>query len=253
MNAETSSAPTAASARPPRRRRSPPLHSEALVLVRSLLEIVVIAIFIVTFVVQPFRIPSESMQPTLFVGDFGLADKQAFAFEGRLARLLPPGRVERGDLMIFHYPVDPHEYLIKRVVGVPGDRIRLRSGRVWIDGQPLAEPYAFYSPSPANAFRDEFPTVRETRPALRAPWSMELRSSTRDDELIVPEGHYFVLGDNRNDSQDSRFWGFVPRSAIVGRPLLLYFSPQRPSTAAQSSGPLLRRLREHLNHLRVLR
>ncbi len=222
-------------------------------LVRSLLEIVVIAIFIVTFIVQPFRIPSESMQPTLFVGDFGLADKQAFAFEGPLARLLPPGRVQRGDLMIFHYPVDPHQYLVKRVVGVPGDRIRLRGGRVWIDGSLLAEPYAFYSPSPPNAFRDEFPTVRVTRPALRPPWSGQLQSATRNDELIVPQDQYFVLGDNRNDSEDSRFWGFVPRGAIVGRPLLLYFSPRRPGPAAPSTGPLLLRLREHMHHLRVLR
>jgi signal peptidase I len=234
------------------RRRRPPLHSEALVLIRSLLEIVVIAIFIVTFVVQPFRIPSESMQPTLFVGDFGLADKQAFAFEGPLARLLPPGRVERGDLMIFHYPVDPHQYLVKRVVGVPGDRIRLRGGRVWIDGSLLAEPYAFYSPSPANAFRDEFPTVRETRPALRPSWSGQLQRATRDDELIVPSDEYFVLGDNRNDSEDSRFWGFVPRSAIVGRPLLVYFSLHRPE---EQDGPISmrERLLDELSQVRVLR
>ncbi len=221
-------------------------------LIRSLLEIVVIAIFIVTFVVQPFRIPSESMQPTLFVGDFGLADKQAFAFEGPLARLLPPGRVERGDLMIFHYPVDPHQYLVKRVVGVPGDRIRLRGGRVWIDGSLLAEPYAFYSPSPANAFRDEFPTVRETRPALRPSWSGQLQRATRDDELIVPSDEYFVLGDNRNDSEDSRFWGFVPRSAIVGRPLLVYFSLHRPE---EQDGPISmrERLLDELSQVRVLR
>jgi len=222
------------------------------VLIRSLLEIVVIAIFIVTFVVQPFRIPSESMQPTLFVGDFGLADKQAFAFEGPLARLLPPGRVERGDLMIFHYPVDPHQYLVKRVVGVPGDRIRLRGGRVWIDGSLLAEPYAFYSPSPANAFRDEFPMVRETRPALRPSWSGQLQRATRDDELIVPSDEYFVLGDNRNDSEDSRFWGFVPRSAIVGRPLLVYFSLHRPE---EQDGPISmrERLLDELSQVRVLR
>ena len=218
-------------------------------LIRSLLEIVVIAIFIVTFVVQPFRIPSESMQPTLFVGDFGLADKQAFAFEGPLARLLPPGRVERGDLMIFHYPVDPHQYLVKRVVGVPGDRIRLRGGRVWIDGSLLAEPYAFYSPSPANAFRDEFPTVRETRPALRPSWSGQLQRATRDDELIVPSDEYFVLGDNRNDSEDSRYWGFVPGSEIVGRPLLVYFSLQRP-VASYRPFPLVRRLGADLRILR---
>ncbi len=245
--------PPAAPAPPARvRRRYPPLHSEALILLRTLLEVVVITIFIVTFVMQPFRIPSASMEPTLFVGDFGLADKQSFAAEGPLARLLPPTRIERGDLVVFHYPVDPHRFLVKRMVGLPGDRIRLRGGRVWINGAPLSEPYAFYSASPPNAFRDEFPTVRETRPALRWPWSEQLRQVTRDDELTVPPDQYFVLGDNRNDSEDSRFWGFVPRSAIVGRPLLVYFSLHRPE---ERDGPISmrERLLDDLSQVRVLR
>jgi len=248
-----SAAPTPShAAAPPRRRRRPPLHSEALVLLRSLLEVLVIAIFIVTFVVQPFRIPSASMEPSLFVGDFGLADKQSFVAEGPLGRLLPPSRIERGDLVVFHYPVDPHRFLVKRMVGLPGDRIRLRAGHVWVNGWPISEPYAFYSASPPNAFRDEFPTVRQTRPALRSPWSWQLQQATRGDELIVPPDQYFVLGDNRNDSEDSRFWGFVPRSAIVGRPLLVYFSLHRPE---ERDGPLPLRelLLDELSQVRVLR
>ena len=245
--------PAAPRAPAPRaRRRHPPLHSDALVLLRSLLEVLVIAVFIVTFVMQPFRIPSASMEPTLFVGDFGLADKQSFAPDGRLGRLLPPSRIQRGDLVVFHYPVDPHRFLVKRMVGLPGDRIRLRGGRVWINGQPLAEPYAFYSSSPPNAFRDEFPTVRETRPALRWPWAGRLQQATRNDELIVPDGQYFVLGDNRNDSEDSRFWGFVPRSAIVGRPLLVYFSLHRPEEL-DGPLPLRERLLDELSQVLILR
>jgi signal peptidase I len=235
-----------------RRRRHPPLHSEGLVLLRSLLEVVVSAIFIMTFIVQPIRIPSESMEPTLFVGDFGLADKQSFAAEGPLAHLLPPSRIERGDLVIFHYPVDPHRYLVKRTVGLPGDRLRLRGGHVWVNGWPVYEPYAFYSVSPPNAFRDEFPTVRETRPALRRPWAAQLQRATRDDELIVPPDQYFVLGDNRNDSEDSRFWGFVPRSAIVGRPLLVYFTLHRPEER-EGPLPLRERLLDELSQVRILR
>src|ERR1700733_10238360 len=113
-----------------------------------MLEIIVFAVFIVTFIVQPFRIPSGSMEPTLKVGDFLLVDKQSYGPAGVLDRLLlPPTRVERGDLVVFHYPVNPNLHLVKRVVGLPGDRIRMRGGRVLVNGRVLEEPYAFYSPS----------------------------------------------------------------------------------------------------------
>ena len=192
---------------------------------KSILEIIVFAIFIVTFIVQPFRIPSGSMEPTLRVGDFLLVDKQSYAHSGELDRLvLPPARVERGDLVVFHYPVDPRLHLVKRVVGVPGDRIRMRGGRVLVNGVVLEEPYAFYSPSRPNGFRDEFPSLLEADPNVDLRWWIRLRSSVVDRDVIVPPGSYFVLGDNRNDSEDSRYWGFVPRSAIVGRPLLVYFT-----------------------------
>jgi signal peptidase I len=193
--------------------------------VKAVLEIVVFAIFLVTFLVQPFRIPSGSMEPTLRVGDFLLCDKQSYAPSGRLDGLvLPPARVERGDLVVFHYPVTPKLILVKRVVGVPGDRIRMRGGRVLVDGQVLAEPYAYYSPSRPNGFRDEFPSLLEADPNVDLRWWIRLRGSVANREVVVPPDSYFVLGDNRNDSEDSRYWGFVPRSAIVGRPLLVYFT-----------------------------
>jgi signal peptidase I len=192
--------------------------------VKSTVEIVVCALFLVSFVVQPFRIPSASMEPTLKVGDFLLVDKQSFAVSGAGDRLLPPTRVERGDLVVFHYPIEPALHLVKRVVGVPGDRLRLRGGRVLVNGLLLQEPYAFYSPSRPNGFRDEFPSLLEADPSVDLGWWLQLRRSTQDGDVVVPEGEYFVLGDNRNDSEDSRYWGFVPRKAIVGRPLLVYFS-----------------------------
>lgn len=225
-------------------------HDGLLAAIRALLEIVVVAIFLVTFVVQPFRIPSESMVPTLLVGDFLLVDKQSFAPSGALDRLLlPPTGVRRGELVVFHYPVDPSLHVVKRVVGLPGDRIRLHDGKVLVNGEPLTELYAFYSPSVPNSFRDDFPYLRDADPNVDPRWWIELRRSIRAGELIVPPGHYFVLGDNRNDSEDSRYWGFVPREDLVGRPLLVYFSIRQPESSGSSAR---QRLREELRNLRVL-
>src|ERR1700737_3404115 len=111
--------------------------------IQSLFYIIVIAIFIITFTVQPFRIPSGSMEPTLLVGDFLLVDKQSLGFDEPTG-ILPAAAIHRGEIVIFHYPVDPSLHLIKRVVGLPGDHLRLRDGRVYINGQPLTETYAVY-------------------------------------------------------------------------------------------------------------
>jgi signal peptidase I len=210
--------------------------------VKSIVEIIVCALFLVTFVVQPFRIPSASMEPTLKVGDFLLVDKQSYAPSGTLDRVLPPTRIRRGDLVVFHYPVDPALHLVKRVVGLPGDRVRLRGGRVVLNGRPLREPYAFYSAALPNGFRDDFPSLLEADPSVDLKWWIELRQTVRGGDVIVPAGEYFVLGDNRNDSEDSRYWGFVPRDAIVGRPLLVYFS--LPMAEDTSGDTPLERLRD---------
>ncbi len=194
-------------------------------LLRPVLEIIVVASYFLTFLLQPFRIPSSSMQPTLRVGDCLLMDKQGFPPEGVVGRwLLPPAGVHRGEMVVFHFPVDPSLHLVKRVVGLPGDRIRLHQGRVLINGSPLAEPYAFYSAARPYGFRDEFPSLREADPNMEPAWWIELRRTIRDGEITVPPGQYFVLGDNRNNSEDSRYWGFVPQADLVGRPLLVYFS-----------------------------
>jgi signal peptidase I len=199
-------------------------HHGVLSTFRSLLEFLVVALFALTFILQPFRIPSESMVPTLRVGDFLMVDKQSYEPEGDLSWLLPPSGIHRGDLVVFHYPVDPSMHLVKRIIAVPGDRIRLKQGRVWINERPLNEPYAFYSPAAMDEFRDNFPSLRQADPSLDPNWWMRLRHSVVDGELTVPKGQLFVLGDNRNDSEDSRYWGFVPESDIVGRPFVVYFS-----------------------------
>jgi signal peptidase I len=198
----------------------------------SLLRTVVVALFLLTFVLQPFLIPSESMERTLLVGDFLLVNKQIFAPVGgpwSLGRWLMPYRnVERGDIVVFHHPDPP--YLVKRVVGTPGDRIRIVDDRVTVNDKVLDEPYAAFEPVTPNPFLVNFPTRVYTDPNIDPLWWDELQSLTRNGELVVPQGHYFMLGDNRNHSKDSRFWGFVPRQAIVARPLVIYFSLRRPSS-----------------------
>jgi signal peptidase I len=230
-------------------------HDGLLTTLKSMLEIIVFAVFIVTFIVQPFRIPSGSMEPTLKVGDFLLVDKQSYGPGGELDRLLlPPTRVNRGDLVVFHYPVNPNLHLVKRVVGLPGDRIRMRGGLVLVNGRVLEEPYAFYSPSRPNGFRDDFPSLLEADPNVDLRWWIRLRGSIKDGEVTVPPNQYFVLGDNRNDSEDSRYWGFVPRNAMVGRPLLVYFTlPAEQDLQGSVVGRVRAAVRTGVRSWRVLR
>jgi signal peptidase I len=205
--------------------------------IQSLTVIIVIAIFIVSFTIQPFRIPSGSMEPTLMVGDFLLVDKQVTATPNDSSLLLPSPAIRRGDVIVFHYPVNPEVHLVKRVVGLPGDHLRLRGGHVQINGRPIDEPYAVYRPSAHDNFRDNFPRMESADPEIDSRWWVRMRKLVDNGELIVPAGNYFVLGDNRNDSEDSRYWGFVPEDSIVGRPLLIYFSLRRNEDDAPAPLP----------------
>jgi signal peptidase I len=197
----------------------------------SLLRTVVVALFLLTFVLQPYLIPSESMERTLLVGDFLLVNKQAYAPSARLTRALMPYReVSRGDIIVFHPPDQPGRFYVKRVVGLPGDRLRIADGRVTLNGVALDEPYAVFEPAARNPFRDDFPASVYTDPNVEPAWWRQMQGLIRNGELVVPQSEYFVLGDNRNYSKDSRFWGFVSRQQIVARPLVIYFSLSRPST-----------------------
>jgi signal peptidase I len=195
--------------------------------VQSLLYVLVVALFLITFTVQPIRIPSSSMEPTLLVGDFLLLDKQAVA--GDAGGVLPPSDIQRGDVVVFHDPVDdPSIHLVKRVIGLPGDRLHLRDGVVYLNGQALRESYAVHRPAAPDTFRDDFPLLETLDAGVDPNWWIRLRGLVHHGEVTVPAGQYFVLGDNRNDSEDSRYWGFVPRNAIVGKPVLIYFSWRAP-------------------------
>ena len=212
-------------------------ESGLLPMLQSLARIVTIALFILTFIVQPFRIPSASMERTLLVGDFLLVNKQVYGPAGAWRWLLPYGKIQRGEIVVFHYPVDASLYLVKRVIGLPGDSVRLVSGVVYVNGTPLHEPYAIYRPSRMDNFRDNFPQMGEADPGVETRWWIQMRSLVKNGELTVPPGCYFVMGDNRNDSQDSRYWGFVPRATIVGEPLLIYLSLREPDTEAPPPRP----------------
>ncbi len=210
----------------------PPMHHHLNLLgaVQGLLTVVVLAVFVITFVAQPFRIPSESMEPTLLIGDFVLVNKVVTAPAGNWHWLLPYRSVERGDVIVFRKRMqDEDEFLVKRAIAVPGDHVRLDRGQVVINGQPVKENYAVYLPSGPDAFRDDFPASLYTDVGVDAQWWVQMHKLVRDGALIVPEGDYFALGDNRNRSQDSRYWGFVDASEIVGEPVLVYFSVRTPS------------------------
>jgi len=207
------------------------LGTDAIGALQSLLGTVVIAVFVITFVVQAFQIPSESMENTLLVGDYLLVNKLCYGGSGPGDHLMPYQKIARGDIVVFHYPVDPKQHFVKRVIGLPGERLRLVNKKVWINGKPLDEPYVrFLEPpnymfrDPNRMFRDNFPRVDIPVMNMEGKWWLEMRKLVEDGQLIVPQGHYFVMGDNRDDSQDSRYWGFVPQENIIGRPLVIYWS-----------------------------
>ncbi len=201
-------------------------RSAAADLVESLLVTILLVLFGTTFVVQAFKIPSESMEPTLLVGDHLLVNK--FIFEGTGAwyeKLLPYRSIRRGDVVVFKFPYDDHVDYVKRVIGLPGDRLRMAGRKVYVDGTLLSERYTIYDPSLYDPFSD-FPPHDERIIAeqLRPEWAGEIMNYVKHGELVVPADHYFVMGDNRDSSSDSRYWGFVDRSAIIGSPALIYWS-----------------------------
>ncbi len=196
---------------------------------RSLLSMIVIALFLLTFVIQPFRIPSESMERTLLVGDFLLVNKQLYAPAGIFHRLLPYRAPRQDDVVVFRFPLDPQDYVVKRIVGMPGDRIHLSHGVVFRNGAALREPFAVSEPAYADPYRDNFPRGVYTDPGVDLHWWRSMQANVQGGDVIVPADEYFVMGDNRNHSRDSRYWGFIPRSDILGRPFVIYFSLREPS------------------------
>ncbi|MBM3782678.1 MAG: signal peptidase I [Acidobacteria bacterium] len=166
----------------------------------------ILALFVRTFDFQAFKIPSGSMEPNLLIGDHLLVNKMVFGPTGSsLERMVMPVRsVVRGDVLVFKYPEEPSRDFIKRVVGLPGDTLELKGTQVYINGQPLSEPYALY----------------QRLPDMLLPGDVRRAYGP----VTIPDGHYFMMGDNRDDSQDSRYWGFLPAGHIKGRALFVYWS-----------------------------
>src|SRR5205823_9617578 len=191
---------------------------------QSLLATVVIAMFVITFLVQAFQIPSESMENTLLIGDYLLVDKVHYGHGGVWGHILPYTMIHRGDIVVFHYPVHPEQHFVKRVIGVPGDHVRMDGKQVWVNGVATKENYAVYRSAADDAYHYHFPNTDFVAAGVEARWWLQMRSDVQSGELVVPPGKFFVLGDNRDESLDSRFWGFVPRENIIGRPLLIYWS-----------------------------
>jgi len=183
---------------------------------------VILALFVRTFVVQAFKIPTGSMENNLLIGDHLLVNKFVFApTMTRLERmLLPIDPVRRGDILVFKYPQDPERDFIKRVIGLPGETLEVRNKKVYINGKPLEEKYVHFI----------FP------PEERAPGDVSFDVSDKRDygPVTVPERHYFMMGDNRDNSEDSRYWGFMPADYIKGKALFVYFSFTDPE--ARDSG-----------------
>lgn len=219
---------------------------EAVEFARSLLPIFLIVLLLRAFTVEPFRIPSGSMMPTLLSGDFILVNK--FAYGIRLpvtkTKIIDIGEPERGDVMVFRYPEDPKVDYIKRVIGLPGDKISYSNKTLTINGEPVKiQPIGRYKPE-GLGIRDlapfrpnskgEVPHFEgiEALPGadhhvLVNPMVPDLSprcNFIRGREITVPEGHYFMMGDNRDHSWDGRCWGFVPEENIVGKAMIIWFS-----------------------------
>lgn len=186
---------------------------------------VVLALFVRTFVVQAFKIPTGSMENNLLIGDHLLVNKFVFAptLFGFERALLPIDPIRRGDILVFKFPEEPERDFIKRVIGLPGETLVMRERKIYVDGKAIDEPYARF-----NSLTD--PTVIATDRLLNY------------GPVKVPEGHYFMMGDNRDNSQDSRYWGFMPREYIKGKALFIYFSKGKEWRSLGTDGLRWRRL-----------
>ena len=189
---------------------------------------ILILLFGTTTLVQAFVVPTSSMEGTILIGDHLFVDKLAYAPAGPISKyLLPYSDVKRGDVIVFRYPVDIRQNYVKRVIGVPGDRLRIVNKQVYVNGKPLDEPYKVHSRAFVDTYTDNFPST-PTFPVYPGAIDM-LTSHVKDGDLVIPDGSYFAMGDNRDNSADSRFWGFVPRGNIVGKPLFIFWSFDAPT------------------------
>jgi signal peptidase I len=205
----------------------------------SICSVLVVALFILTFLAQNYVIPSGSMQDTLLIGDHLVVDRITLTSPASWMPLVRYREPRRGDIVVFTKPVyqpgidatdadgtPQFTPLVKRLIGVPGDHIHLRNGIVILNG--VAQPMGFAQPTTPdnfNEFLDNFPEEPPSEATgATESWTVNFSNYVHDGDLVVPPGMYFMMGDNRHNSLDSRFWGFVPRANIIGRPLFNYWS-----------------------------
>jgi signal peptidase I len=189
---------------------------------------ILILLFGTTTLVQAFIVPTPSMDATVRVGDHLLVDKLAYAPAGSFTRhFLPYTEPKRGDIIVFRYPMDIQQNYVKRVMGVPGDHIRIVDKVVYLNGKPLQEPYTQHVFPGLEPYRDNFPSQPSGPVYPRAVEMIE--HNVVNGELVVPADSYFAMGDNRDNSLDSRYWGFVPRENIIGKPLVIFWSYDAPT------------------------
>lgn len=207
--------------------------------VASVCSVLVVGLFILTFLAQNFVIPSGSMEKTLLVGDHLLVDRISLSPPCKWMPLVHYREPRRGDIIVFLKPGYPDLFLVKRLIAVPGDHLHLRNGIVYINGVPQVQPHA--EPTTAENhtdFLDEFPSVAPIAQLDVTPdaWAVSFPQLLQDGDLVIPPGKYFMMGDNRHDSLDSRYWGFVPRANIIGRPLFNYWSFRTPERQYEETG-----------------
>lgn len=189
---------------------------------------ILILLFGTTTLVQAFIVPTPSMDTTVRVGDHLLVDKLSYAPAGAISRyFLPYTEPKRGDIIVFRYPMDIQQNYVKRVIGVPGDHIKMVNKTVVVNGKALVEPYVQHVSPEIEPYRDNFPSDPVGPVYDRA--RVMLQNNVVNGEVVVPPGFYFAMGDNRDNSLDSRYWGFVPRENIVGKPLVIFWSYDAPT------------------------
>ena len=194
---------------------------------------ILLLLFLTTTLVQAYVIPTGSMEDTLLIGDHLLVDKLAFAPSGPVSKhLLPYSEIKRGDIIVFRYPVDISMTFVKRAIGIAGDRIRIVNKEVYRNGVKLDEPYKYNKTDFIDTYRDNFPG--EPNAFVDARAIDMLQNHTVKGEVVVPAGTVFAMGDNRDSSLDSRYWGFVPRANIIGKPLIIYWSYAAPTDQLQN-------------------
>src|SRR5580658_6413097 len=203
----------------------------------SLAELFVIVLFIMTFVLQNFEIPSSSMEDTLLIGDHVVVNREQFAPPTHwMGPLLPYRDIHRDDIAVFLSPEQPGLFLVKRIIGVPGDRIHLRDDVVYRNGEKLDEPFIRHK-RPPSPYTENFPAVSPSDGGVtNEKWAEEMPSHIVGEDIVVPSDSYFAMGDNRENSYDSRFWGFIPRKNIIGRPMFIYWSFITPDDQYEMRG-----------------